>query len=129
MKQRLRALLCLAAFLAYFLLPLAHEWHLSSHAPSSPCHCGTASQSGGTFISPKLSQVPQESGRHHHDPSTCPLCQAALGPGKLAFTLFLAGLVAVEAGQRFCFPEPATSLSPFSYFLFESRAPPQLPLM
>jgi hypothetical protein len=128
LKVRLRAIICLAAFFAYILLPLAHQWHLSSHAHGFASLSEAEDQIIGTLTDQKFSQVPQESHHHHHDTSTCPLCQAALGPVKLTFTPFFAAQAVAQPGQRLCSPDPPTSLSSFHYFLFEGRAPPELPL-
>jgi hypothetical protein len=120
---RRQAFFCLLTFLAYLLLPLAHQWELASQARGCDCHSHLASQTAGTDIL-SLPPAPGQSRHHHHDRSTCPLCQAALGPVKLAITSGGAILPEAQSGPQVLIPEPLIILPCDTYSLFGRRAPP-----
>jgi hypothetical protein len=120
-----QAFVCLLTFLAYLLLPLAHQWQLAVQARACACHCHLAGQTAGLDL---VSQppAPGSSRHHHHDPSTCPLCQAALGPAKLAITAGAAVLPAAQSGPQVRIQEPLTIIPYDTYSPFGRRAPPTL---
>jgi len=120
---RRQGFFCLLTFLAYLLLPLAHQWELASEARGCPCHSHLAGETAGVDLV-SLPPAPGQSRHHHHDPSTCPLCQAALGLVKLAITAGGAIVPEAQSGQEVRIPEPLTILPCDTYFLFPCRAPP-----
>jgi hypothetical protein len=120
---RRQAFFCLLTFLAYLLLPQAHQWDLASQARGCPCHSHLAGETAGINMV-SIPPAPGESRHQHHDRSTCPLCQAALGPVKLAITSGIAILPETQSGQQVRVPEPVTIHSSDDYFLFAPRAPP-----
>jgi hypothetical protein len=121
--RRRQGFFCLLTFLAYLLLPLAHQWELAAQAPICACHCHLAGQVAGIDLVSRP-PAPGPSRNHHHDPSTCPMCQAALGLVKLAITEGFAILPGAQSGPPVLMPEPLTILSCQAFSLFGRRAPP-----
>jgi hypothetical protein len=74
------ALLCLIAVFAQFFLPIAHTaWHITKDIPIPLCKDIACSGSGGRneATTPKLTSTARQTEHsHHHDPSTCSLCQS-----------------------------------------------------
>ncbi|MEJ2671663.1 MAG: hypothetical protein P8168_05540 [Deltaproteobacteria bacterium] len=115
---------CLLTFLAYLLLPLAHQWELAAQARGWACPSHLAGETVGLDLL-SLPPAPGQSRHPHHDRSTCPLCQAALGLVKLAITAGAAVCPAAQFWPQVRIPAPLIFLPCETCSLFGRRAPPR----
>jgi hypothetical protein len=75
----LSALLCLIAALAQFSLPIAHVGCHLAEDGYMPVDIGCSLSGGRTYAAlPRLAPSAEQASHrhHHHDPSSCPICQS-----------------------------------------------------
>lgn len=97
--NRLYSLFPLFLLLALFFVPLAHQCHLHTLEGLYPPLAPVFGKEVGLQLS---ASEPDEADHHHHDPATCPICQAALSCRYLAVTTLSLPPALSPPIQRFC---------------------------
>ncbi len=120
-QTRLGSLFCLLALLALIFVPLAHQCHLHTLEGLHPPLASVLGKQVGLQLS---IPEPDEPDHHHHDPATCPICQAAL-----SCRHFVAGAFSLPSAfslpvQRFCHKAITSLVATADILASGPRAPP-----
>ena len=120
-QNRLGSLFCLLALLALIFVPLAHQCHLHTLEGLHPPLASVLGKQVGLQLS---APEPEEPDHHHHDPATCPICQAALSCRYFTVTtLSLAQALSLPV-QRFCHNAITSVVANLEILTSGPRAPP-----